>query len=332
MRKPTTILPGFPGPSLTGPNPVPSVPAAALLAGLFLTVGAANADIPAGYKGTPFGGTPRTIPGRIDFEDYDLGGVNVAWKTDNKAGAAGSNAAGRESDGEKDHPAFYTTNTNPGEVDKLPDNTLYPSDANPKSVYIGATHASDWANVTVNVAQAGTYWLSTHYGGENGTYKFSVRFNNVNKTGSISLPGTNNYHNWRFYRNFAKVELEAGVQVMQYMVESQHINWDYLYLSADSNGVVGLNPAASAGTPVLGAWLAPQGTAGPDLLRFILPANGPARIFLTDLSGRERGLLLDRTMRAGSHSLSLKPLGAGVRYLRVTQNGSGVSLAIPSAL
>jgi hypothetical protein len=134
MRKPTTIHPGLPGLHVAGPAPVPSATAATLLATLFLAAGASNADIPAGYKGTPFGGAPRAIPGRIDFEDYDLGGVNVAWKTDNKAGAAGSNAAGREGDGEKDHPAFYTTNSNPGEVDKLPD-------------------------MTVNVAKAGTYWL-----------------------------------------------------------------------------------------------------------------------------------------------------------------------------
>jgi hypothetical protein len=198
---------------------------------------ASLADIPVGYKGTPYLGTPRAIPGRIDFEDYDLGGLNVTWKTDNKAGNAGSHAAGRAEDGEAAHPAFYTTNSNPGEVDKLPDNSLYPTAANPKSTYIGATHASDWANVTVNVAKAGTYWMSTHFGGENNTYKFSVRFNGVNKTGSISLAGTNNYHNWKVYRNFGQVELEAGVQVMQFMVESQHINWDYISFASDTNGV-----------------------------------------------------------------------------------------------
>jgi hypothetical protein len=274
MRHSFPLIPG--GPDRRGPATGRSLAAGLCLSALLAVP--SSADIPAGYKGTPFGGTPRAIPGRIDFEDYDLGGLNVTWKTDNKAGAAGSNAAGRADDGEKDHPAFYTTNTNPGEVDKLPDNTLYPSDASPKSVYIGATHASDWANVTVNVAQAGTYWLSTHYGGENGTYKFSVRFNGVNKTGSVSLAGTNNYHNWKPYRNFAKVELEAGVQVMQYMVESQHINWDYLFFSTDSNAVVGLRQSATM----------PLGQS-----RRIMPLREGARIFVpgkapfwTDTRGR----------------------------------------------
>ena len=67
---------------------------------ILLTFSTAMADVPATYKGLPYGGAPRSIPGRIDFEDYDLGGVNVAWKTDNKAGTAGSSAMGREGDGD----------------------------------------------------------------------------------------------------------------------------------------------------------------------------------------------------------------------------------------
>lgn len=238
------------------------------------------ADIPAGYKGTPYLGTPRAIPGRIDFEDYDLGGVNVAWKCDNKAGAAGSHAAGRANDGENAHPAFYTTNSNPGEVDKLPDGSLYPTDANPKSTYIGATHATDWANVTVNVEKAGSYWLSTHFGGENATYKFSVRFNNVNKTGSISLAGTSNYHNWKPYRNFAKVELEAGVQVMQFMVESQHINWDYLAIASDTNGIAtGISPRRAGG-----ALAAPRIAPLRQGVSIFIPGSVP---YWTDTRGRK---------------------------------------------
>ena len=61
--------PGFPEILMSGLRPVPSLPAAALLAALFLAAVPANADIPAGYKGTPFGGTPRAIPGGIDFEN-----------------------------------------------------------------------------------------------------------------------------------------------------------------------------------------------------------------------------------------------------------------------
>jgi hypothetical protein len=285
-------------------------------------LGTASADVPAGYKGTPFGGKPWPIPGRIDFENYDLGGLNVTWKTDNKAGAAGSSAAGRADDGENAHPAFYSTNSNPGEVDKLPDGTLYPTDADPKSVYIGATHATDWANVTVTVGKAGPYWISTHFGGENSAYKFSIRFNNVNKTGSVSLPGTGNYHNWKVYKNFAKVDLEAGVQVMQFMVESQHINWDYLYFAPDTNGVVpvrALRPPTGEGMkamiqPMDGSW-----RVGLDLAE-----AGATRILFLDARGREWSPGWVRVLPAGPQSIAL-PMAegfTGARIVRILHNGS----------
>jgi hypothetical protein len=223
---------------------------AAFAALALLAAPAARADIPAGYKGTPYLGSPRAIPGRIDFEDYDMGGLNVAWKSDDKAGQAvapGSTAANRADDGEKEHPAFWITNSNPGEVDKLPDGSLYPSAESPKSIYIGAAHATDYANVTVNVAKAGTYWISAHFASQPDQIKCHVSFNGVNKTPGLTLVGTKDYHAWRFYKNLAKVDLEAGVQVMQFMLDSYHLNWDYISFASDSNGVVGLEARALPG-------------------------------------------------------------------------------------
>lgn len=199
------------------------------------TLGAAVAwaDVPAGYKGTPYLGAARELPGRIDFEHYDMGGPGVGWKHDNKAGAAGSFAGGRENDGEAQHPSFYMTNNNPGEQDKLPDGTLYPSAALPKSVYIGASHATDWMNVTVKVTRPGDYWLSSHFASEGNTIKVHVKFNGVNRTGSVTIPGTNGYHNWRHYPAFAKVTLDTGLQVMQFYLEQAHVNWDYVSFSQE---------------------------------------------------------------------------------------------------
>lgn len=216
------------------------------------------ADVPAGYKGTPYLGTARAVPGRIDFEHYDMGGPGVAWKHDNKAGAAGSFAGGREGDGEAQHPSFYLTNSNPGEKDNLPDGTPYPSADNPRSIYIGASHATDWVNVTIRVEKAGEYWLSSHFASEGGQIKVHVSFNGMNKTGNLTLAGTNGYHNWRFYRNFAKVPLDSGTQLLQFTLDQAHVNWDYLYLSNDSSVATGITRAK----PVLRREAKPAGLPG----------------------------------------------------------------------
>ena len=81
---------------------------ASLIVTFFIAVGsAARADIPAGYKGTPFdpavaGGMfnnmpttaittagPYPIPGRLEFENYDMGGLNVGYFTTDHIGCAG---------------------------------------------------------------------------------------------------------------------------------------------------------------------------------------------------------------------------------------------------
>ncbi len=270
------------------PSPHTAALSAALLLSIFAGIG--NADVPATYKGKPYGGVPRTIPGRIDFEDYDLGGVNVAWKSDDKAGQAvapGSTAANRALDGETDHPAFWITNNNPGEVDKLPDGSLYPEAGDHKCSYIGAAHASDYANVTVNVQKAGTYWLSSHFASQPNEIKFHVSFNGQNKTGAVILAGTNSYHAWKYYRNFAHVELEAGVQVMQFYLDSYHLNWDYLALSSDSSVSVGLraNKGKAPRDRVSDMRILPMHD-GKNGVRFFSPRGNGAGISILDPRGR----------------------------------------------
>jgi hypothetical protein len=289
---------------------------------LFLTLG--NADVPATYKGKPYGGTPRSLPGRIEFEDYDLGGVNVAWKCDNKAGAAGSSAAGRGEDGETQHPAFYMTNKNATEApDAFADKSLYPSAAQPSSVYIGATHASDWANVTVDVKKAGTYWVSSTFASDETQIKFHLSFNGVNKSGMVAFPSVKNFHEWKKFNDCAKVVLDSGVQVMQFYIDNAHLNWDYLYFSQDSGAATGIGGKGirASGNNTLAAVLFAAGDRS--TLGFSLPDAGQTRISLFDVGGREMKSLLNRRMPAGKHSMNVDLTDApeGVYFLRIGQNG-----------
>jgi hypothetical protein len=71
------------------------------------------AAVPAGYAGTPFTGTAYEIPGRIDFENYDIGGRGITWKQDNVASYP------RGSDPEQVHCQIYHTSENPNEIDRF---------------------------------------------------------------------------------------------------------------------------------------------------------------------------------------------------------------------
>lgn len=252
----------------------------------------AHAAIPAGYTGTPFGGTPRAIPGRIDFEDFDEGGENVAWDVDDHTGNFGEGGCAANGYREGIHPQLCQTNTNPNELDIFSSGpmmgTKYPSEATPQSIYIGYTHGVDWVKITVDVKQAGTYKLSSTWASEAagaGVINPEISFNDVVKA-TPALPGTGGYHNWVAFPDWATFELEAGVQVLKFLAKTQHLNYDYLQFSLvlpgggvdDGSGNAGgggggvAGTAGAAGGPAGGASGAGgAGTAGTAGTAAVLP-------------------------------------------------------------
>ena len=204
----------------------------ALASGLFVALlgSHARAAVPAGYLGTPFGGTARPLPGRIELEDFDEGGQGVAWSVDDHTGNFGEGGCAANAYRNGIHPQLCKTNTNPNEIDIYSTGPMmgqkYPSDAMPQSIYIGYTHAVDWVKITVNVTVAGTYKVSSTWASEPGGadgIKVQLSFNDALKA-DAKLPGTGGYHNWVVASDFATVELEAGVQVLQFAAKSMHLN------------------------------------------------------------------------------------------------------------
>jgi MYXO-CTERM domain-containing protein len=193
----------------------------------------AAAQVPAGYTGTPFGGTPRAVPGRIDFEDFDEGGMGVGWDVDDHTGNFGEGGCAGNAHREDIHPQLCQTN--PVEGDAYSEGPLmgmtYPPDGS-GSIYLGYAHADDWVKITIDVAQAGTYTLSSTWASDAAEAEigFEISVNDVLKA-DVTLEGTGGYHNWVQFDDFAMIDLEAGVQVLQFKLTTFHLNYDYLQLS-----------------------------------------------------------------------------------------------------
>jgi hypothetical protein len=228
----------------------------------------AHAAIPAGYTGTPYKGTPQTIPGRVELADLDEGGLNVAFFADHRrenAEAEGYSPISGDDyrPGNLNLPNICKTNRaveKPGEgsEDFWEDGKRYPSDDKLYEYYMGYAHTVDWVRVTVNVQQAGMYNVSSNWACANPSCGLSIWFNDgaspadnpdrpldgENKTGTVELEGTNDYHKWRAYPNFAQVELSAGVQLMTFHVEvADHLQYGHLQFD-----LVGGTPVGGGGT------------------------------------------------------------------------------------
>ena len=119
--------------------------AACAVGAFFISV--SFAEIPAGYAGTPYptGHGPWEIPGRIDFLNYDQGGLNVTFYADDRAGSYYSSAATRTDPGE--HPGFYKTYQGPTDNDSITINGVryrYPRDG--RSAPLRGACCKDGAN------------------------------------------------------------------------------------------------------------------------------------------------------------------------------------------
>jgi hypothetical protein len=303
---------------------------ASLITAACLFVPVADAAVPAGYAGTvyPSGTAPREIPGRIDFKDYDAGGLNVTFYADDRAGQYGSSAAGRTDAGE--HPAFYQTwhfdqdyyypdsnNLNTGGV-------RYPStDTSISDFYIGASHPSNFTKWTVHVSTAGKYWISSIWGGENNSFDFTISFlngTNTATTGLIHLNGTGNYHKWRQYPDFTSIQLDTGVQVLYFQNGSMHLNQDFLYFAADKGQFTTAIKQPAVSRKNVGNF---KIFIDRKSMRFTLPDAGMTRIAVFDCLGKEISTVMNKNLSAGDHTADIGSmnLGQGMYFLRMEHNG-----------
>jgi hypothetical protein len=142
---------------------------------------------------SPFGGTPRTLPGTFRLADFDEGGEQIAYH-DTTAGCDGS--------------CGYRL----ADVDRW-DHIIH------------RTRTGEWMKYTVNVTTTGTYTLALRVAAEFGGAIFHVEFDGVNVTGPLTMPTTGN---WAAFQTLTKtgVSLTAGRKVMRIVVDDDKGRYD----------------------------------------------------------------------------------------------------------
>ena len=146
-----------------------------------------------GGGSTPYGGTPRTLPGTLQAEDFDSGGPGIAFRdlsSGNEGGSYRSEAVDVET----------TTDSGGG-------------------FNVGWMFAGEWTNYTVNVTEAGTFDVEARVAsaGRGGT--FHIEINGVDRTGPLTVPDTGGWQTWRTIRRTG-VALSAGPQVWRLVMDT----------------------------------------------------------------------------------------------------------------
>jgi hypothetical protein len=156
---------------------------------------------------TPFSGTPASVPGVIQAENFDLGGEGKAYHDATPGNSGGS----------------YRTDV---DVDIVPGAGGY---------VINDFQTGEWLKYTINVTQAGTYMLEANVSSEVTTSQFHIEIDGVNVSNSILVPNTGNWQNFQFV-GAGTIPLTAGIHLLTVVSEQQYFNFDALRISVPSNG------------------------------------------------------------------------------------------------
>ena len=250
----------------------------------------------------PYGGTPASIPGTVQAENYDTGGQGVAYDVTSTNGSANS----YRSDG-VDLEA--TTDTGGG-------------------YDLGWTAKGQWFKYTVSAAAAGTYTVTFRVAAPSAVSD-ALHISNssgTNLSGSVNIPATGGWQNWTNVT--AKVTLAAGEQTLT--VNQDNAGWNVNYLaftSSSGEGPYGGTPAAVPGTVQAENY----DTGGQGVGYNVTSTNGSANSYRPD------GVDLETTTdTGGGYDLGWTATGQWFRYtVNVASAGSytvSFRVAAPNAV
>ena len=203
----------------------------------------------------PFLGTPVSLPGNVEAENFDNGAAGVAY-VDTTAGNSGGQ--------------YRTTDVDVTAAQDAGGGYL-----------IGWVNGGEWVNYAVNVNAAGTYDMEFRVASDGTGGTFHVEIGGVNKSGSIAIPNTGGWQTWTTVRKTG-IALSAGTQVIRLVMDAAgpsgavgNFNWFR---------VVTPGTAPPGSTPFTGTPMALPGTVEAENFD-----NGGAGVAFVDTSSGNAG-------------------------------------------
>lgn len=145
------------------------------------------------------GPAPHAIPGRIEAENYDLGGEGLAF---------------HDSDSANEGAAYRTDGV---DVEACGEG----------GYNVGWIASGEWLEYTVDVAATGFYDIELRVASNSNGGTLHIEFDGVNATGSISFPATGG---WQTYTSVYvnNVRLTRGLHVMRISMDATYFNMNWL--------------------------------------------------------------------------------------------------------
>jgi DUF1680 family protein len=158
----------------------------------------------------PYGGTAWSIPGTIQFENYDIGGNSLAYND-----ASTGNTGGAIFRTDEDVDLENCTDADAG-------------------YNIGYATAGEWLEYTVNVTNAGKYNITFRAACNGDDRTISLETDGESIANNIAIPNTGGWQIWEDV-TVENVTLEAGIQVFRITIgATDYVNLNYLNVISNS--------------------------------------------------------------------------------------------------
>jgi hypothetical protein len=173
---------------------------------------------------SPFGGTPRALPGVLQAEDFDNGGEGVAYHDLDTA-----NQGGRYRATAVDVNA--TADSGGGH-------------------YVGWIGTGEWLEYTVRIARPGPYRLEARLASPYRERGFHVSWNGRDVSGPVRAPFTNGWNAWTTFAKDITLP-DSGLGILRMQVDTEGFNCNWLRFTALATPVDSApGPAAGPGDSI----------------------------------------------------------------------------------
>ncbi len=152
------------------------------------------------FANGPFEGAPISIPGRIEAENYDVGGEGITYNDSD--------------DG------------NNGGVYRYDDVDISSTTDGGEGFSVGWTESGEWLSYTIDVQKAGLYDFEFRTASEENS-KVSIRVNDEFVVGNESIPASGGWDTWETH-SFKEIELVAGEQEFKLYITTGPVNINYI--------------------------------------------------------------------------------------------------------
>ena len=226
---------------------------------------------------SPYHGAAHLIPGRIEAEEYDLGGEGLGYHEVN-------------------------TNGNEGGAPFRNDEVDIEETGDDHGVYnVAYILEGEWLAYTVEVLSSGSYDLHLRMAAEGSGKTLHIEIDGVDVTGPVTVPNTGGWQEWETI-TVSDVSLSAGEHVMRIVFGSSYMNLNYVEFVDVVTGM------SASGMSAIEVYPVPFSAAG-----FTIKSSGLFTYRITDLSGAviETGsgngeLLTGQNLASGVYMLSVE--------------------------